>query len=245
MPPKTKRQKKGKLNLDRARKKFKRMQDRPVHVQHRKEPETMIDLLNAPETMIDLLNTSLEAADTEDEDMGPSFELNSSIKSDTCHQLETFSEEWVAQLSRDDKFSLAMFLHYHLTVTIGKGDTEASECAGLMKNKSDRTIRDWITQFYENNFKAPDAMQGHYQRSRVLWQNKSLNKKVINCVQQNASVKGRANLTTHSFCEWMNGVLLTSETLELGFPRGVSVETAGTGFMSWDSKFLLLNRVAL
>ena len=47
-----------------------------------------------------------------------------------------------------------------------------------------------------------------------------------NYVGENACVKGRANLTVHSFCEWLNAVLLVSETLEPGFPRRVSVETA-------------------
>ena len=46
--------------------------------------------------MIYLLNTSLEATNTEYEDVDPSIELNSSIKSDTTQQLETFSEEWVS-----------------------------------------------------------------------------------------------------------------------------------------------------
>ena len=232
MPPKTKGQRKGTVNLDRARKKFKRIRRRRALVQPIEKPR------KESQTMIDLLNTSLEAANTEDEDVDPSFELNSSIKSDTAYRLEMFSEEWVSQLSCDDKFSLAMFLHYHLTVTIGKGDTEASQYMGLMINKSDRTIRDWITQFYENDFEIPDSEQGHYQRSGVLWQNESLNKKVTNYVRQNACVKGRANLTVHSFCEWLNEVLLVSETLEPGFPRRVSVETA-RHWLHWDLKFLL------
>lgn len=57
-----------------------------------------------------------------------------------------------------------------------------------MINKSDRIIRDWITQFYENDYQVPDSEQGHYQRSGVLWQNESLNKKVSNYVRENACV---------------------------------------------------------
>ena len=47
----------------------------------------------------------------------------------------------MAQLSRDDKYSLAIFLQYHLCNTVGKGYTEASELAGLMIGKSEKTIR--------------------------------------------------------------------------------------------------------
>ena len=73
MPPKTKRQRKGSVNLDRARKKIKRIRDRPSLTQRREKPR------NEPQTMVDLLNTSLEAANTENEYVDPSFELNSFI----------------------------------------------------------------------------------------------------------------------------------------------------------------------
>jgi len=60
--------------------------------------------------MNDLLNKSQEAANTEDELIDSSFDLDSSIKSDTSHQMEEFNEEWVAQLSRDDKFSFYIII---------------------------------------------------------------------------------------------------------------------------------------
>ena len=39
-------------------------------------------------------------------------------------------------------------------------------------------------------------------------------------------MKGRPNLTACSFGEWVNEELLANETLEPGFPRKISVETA-------------------
>jgi len=126
---------------------------------------------NEPKTMDDLLNCSFEAVNADNEGIDPSFELDSSIQSDTHHQSETFYEEWVVQLSRDDKYLLAMFLQCHLCKIIGKGDTEASELAGLMIGKSDRTIRAWRDKFYNNNCKIPNSEQGCYQHSGVLWQN--------------------------------------------------------------------------
>ena len=45
-------------------------------------------------------------------------------------------------------------------------------------------------------------------------------------VRENTHVKGWPNLTTHSFCLWINETLLPNESLEPGFPRRVSVETA-------------------
>ena len=68
--------------------------------------------------------------------------------------------------------------------------------------------------------------QGQYQRSGVLWHSESLNKKVRRYVQENAFVKDSANLTTFSFYQWINEQLLVNETLEPGYPRTISVETA-------------------
>ena len=45
-------------------------------------------------------------------------------------------------------------------------------------------------------------------------------------VRENTNVKGRPNLTKHTFCRWVNEELLPNAVLEPGFPRHVSVETA-------------------
>ena len=55
---------------------------------------------------------------------------------------------------------------------------------------------------------------------------KPLNKKAARYIREHASVKGKANLTAASFCQWVNCDLLPNETLEPGLPRKVSVETA-------------------
>jgi len=65
----------------------------------------------------------------DDEVVDPLFDLDST---DANYQSELFCEEWVAQLSCDDKYFLAMFLQHHLCKTVGKGCTKASELAGLM-----------------------------------------------------------------------------------------------------------------
>ena len=45
-------------------------------------------------------------------------------------------------------------------------------------------------------------------------------------IRENTVVKGRPNLTAGSFCQWVNECLLTTQTLEPGYPRRISVETA-------------------
>ena len=96
----------------------------------------------------------------------------------------------------------------------------------MMINKPDRTVCDWRTHFYTSNGEIPDSTQGQYQRSGILWACEKLNKKVTRFIRENANVKGKPNLKIHQFCGWVNNSLLPSETLEPGFPRKVSIETA-------------------
>ena len=79
-----------------------------------------------------MLNLSHEAKDTDNEEEDPSFELDSSIKSDTHHLLDTFCEEWVAQLSHEGRISLGIFIQYQLSTVLQKGETESAELVALM-----------------------------------------------------------------------------------------------------------------
>ena len=48
----------------------------------------------------------------------------------------------------------------------------------------------------------------------------------VEYVRDNVSVKGRPNLTTVTFCKWVNEYFLPNCTLEPGFPPKISLETA-------------------
>ena len=96
----------------------------------------------------------------------------------------------------------------------------------MMIGKSDRTVRQWRYDLIENDGVLPETKQGRYQRSGVLWNNEELNKEVVQFVRANAAVKGKPNLTLVTFCKWVNKSLLPSSTLEPGYPRTTSVETA-------------------
>ena len=159
MPRRLKRYKKDTMNLVRARAHYSRRRFRDT-ASTSNEQENEMDCNAVPDagTMQELLDLSCEAINMDDEALDSSFDLNSSMKSDTQHQIETFCEEWVTQLSRDDRYALGVFLQYHLRGTVGKSETEAAELAGLMIGRSDRTVRDWKAQFYENDGKIPGSI---------------------------------------------------------------------------------------
>ena len=179
-----------------------------------------------PERLEELLELSDEALDTDNEEIDPSFDLDTSLRSDTDHMVETFCEDWVTSLRWEDRASLGLFLCFQLSNITGKGETEAAELAGQMIGKSDRTIREWRTRFFDNDGKLSENKEGQYERRGVLWRNEALNRKATKFIRANAAVKGKPNLTAGMFCQWVNDELLPNETLEPGFPRTIQVETA-------------------
>ena len=115
------------------------------------------------------------ALDTDDEAVDPTFDLDSSMKSDTDHIMESFCDDWISHLDKDDRVSLGIFLCFQLTKQLDIGDTKAAELSGIMIGKSDRTVREWRTRFFVNNGEIPESKQGKYQRSGILWTSEDLN----------------------------------------------------------------------
>ena len=147
-----------------------------------------------------------------------SYSPTEAMQEEAGAAVELFME---LSLNREDTISLSLFLTFHLAQLLNFTSTKAAEYATIMVGKSDRTIRQWRADF-EVNKAIPGSQQGHYQRTGVLRSAKSLNTKVSKYVRENANVKGRPNLTTHSFCRLVNDELLPNEILEPGFPRRVS-----------------------
>ncbi len=165
-----------------------------------------------------------DALGTDDKTVDPSFDLDSSMRSDVDHAVESFCEDWVCHLDRDDRVSLGLFLCFQLSKHFQLGETKAAEVAGEMIGKSDRTVREWRA-YFNNNGAIPESKQGKYEQSGVLWTSEDLNKKASRYIRENATVKGRPNMTVGMFCQWVNDDLFPNETLGPGFPRKVAVET--------------------
>lgn len=100
-----------------------------------------------------------------------------------------------------------------MTSVLRKGDTEAAELAGLMTVKLDKPFalgRPSSQKAVVKSRKANrDTTRG---QAYSAWQNGRLNKKASRYICEHASVKGKANLTATSFCQWVNETLLPNET---------------------------------
>ena len=142
-----------------------------------------------------------EALDTDNEDVDPSFDPHSSMRSDKEHILDSFCDNRITSLRWQDRALLGLFLSFQLSTITGKRETEAAELAGQMIGKFDRTVREWRSKFFESDGELPESKEGQYWRTGVLWRNEFLNRKVTRFIRANAAVKKQANLTVSTFCQ--------------------------------------------
>jgi len=164
----------------------------------------------------------------QNEEPGPSGHQSNVATSEVSplEVMEEFVESWVQALDHEDKKSVAILLCFVLVKELSFTETRAAELTAKVINKNEKTIRRWRSDLISNGGSFSESSQGQYQRTGVLWANEELNKKATEYVRANAAAKGRPNMTTVEFCKWVNKALLPSSTLEPGFPRRTSVETA-------------------
>ena len=147
------------------------------------------DAGSGQDDLIQLVTMPEDALDNDDEVVDLSIDLNSSMKTDVDHLEESFCEDWVSHLEREDRVSLALFLCFQLSKHFEIGETRAAEFAGMMVGRSDKTVHEWRKEFLEEG-EVPESKQGKYQRSGVLWSDEGLNLKAAKYIRENASVKG-------------------------------------------------------
>ena len=92
------------------------------------------------------------------------FDPDNELASDPTLLLEQYVEEWCVSLNREDKISLGLFITFHLERLMNFTQTNAAEYTAIMIGKSDRTIRQWKSDFMSHG-EIPNNKQGHYQRT--------------------------------------------------------------------------------
>ena len=233
MPPKTKR----KIHLSKAREaKKQKLSARPLDSDSA-QPST---------STTDEQDTTVEQnrseGSTQQESLQDSILEESKVSNEEkVTYLQEHIEEWTSTLSKDDLMSLAMTLHYSLVCVSGVSQTDAAQCIASLISKNERTVREWRYIFFKNEGNFPDNQQGKYRRQGVLWKNEELNEAASDYFRANAVVKGKPNLTSISFCRWVNEYLLPNSILVPGYPRKISVQTARLwlhelGFQVLDKK---------
>ena len=121
---------------------------------------------------------------------------------------------------------MALLLYERLPTIFGLSKTDTAAVVGEVLHKNERTIRRWVDDFVSNGGEFSESQQGHYVRNNTLMSNEELCERAREYVRENAATRGRPNLTSAAFCQWVNNELLPNSVLDPGYPRRVSVETA-------------------
>ena len=72
------------------------------------------------------------------------------MKDECTIMLEHFVEEWVLSLPCNDRIGFSLFMCYHLENMFEFTKMKAAEFASIMVGWSERTIRQWRTEFYKH-----------------------------------------------------------------------------------------------
>ena len=183
------------------------------------------------ETRVEGESTSGEARFTgERSTSNDGEEQNSAVKRPRLEDVGTLADEplqeWLGNLPRDDLQHVAFLLYTNLPKKFGLQKMDTAATVADFIQKSERTVRRWIDEFVQNDGEFSDTQQGHYVRDNTLMSNDELCEKARVYVRANAAPRGRPNLTSSAFCQWVNNDLLPNSILEPGYPRIVSVKTA-------------------
>ena len=183
------------------------------------------------ETRIEGESTSGEARVTgERSTSNDGEEQDSAVKRPRLEDISTLAaeplQEWLGNLPRDDLQHVALLLYTNLPKKFVLQKTDTAATVANFIQKSERTVRRWINEFVKNDGEFSHTQQGHYVRDNTLMSNEELCEKARVYVRANAAPRGRPNLTSSAFCQWVNNNLLPNSVLEPGYPRRVSVETA-------------------
>ena len=128
--------------------------------------------------------------------------------------------------ARDDLQHMALLLYGRLPTIFGLSKTDTAAVVGEVLHKNERTIWRWVEDFMSNGGEFSESQQGRYGRNNTLMSNEELCDRAREYVRENAAPRGRPNLTSAAFCQWVNNELLANTVLDPGYPRRVSVETA-------------------
>ena len=140
---------------------------------HNLSPTVTVEAIPPSSSQQDI---SSESTDQDD----PTFDPQQELDENPSLKMEQFLEDWVVSLSREDKISLGLFLSYNLRNVLNFTATRAAEYAVVMMGKSDRTIRQWHSDFVEHS-EIPDNNKVFF------WSSETLNKKVTRYIRENCN----------------------------------------------------------
>lgn len=116
-------------------------------------------------------------------------------------------EDWLSTLQREDTQMIAMMIYDNYIERFGLLKTAAAKEVGLLLGINEKTIHKWKAKFCLNGGVFSETNQGKYSRYVVV-DDEEYKHIALKWIRENATVKGKPNLTAARFCEWLNSELL-------------------------------------
>ena len=130
---------------------------------------------------------------------------------------EEFYKEWMSCQNKYTIKIMALILMDTFRTCFRLTDVRAAEEAGLVVGYSERSIREWHKEFYENEGEFGESLKGKHCRPYVL-DDENCRKKALTWLHERAYDKDQPCMTAYTFANWVNSDLLPNTHLPSGFP---------------------------
>ena len=135
--------------------------------------------------------------------------------------------DWLDQQGKDTiKMILLMAMGTFITrfgLTPVNAAKEASLFIGCKYNK--KTILYWLKDFYTNHGEFSESLQGKHNRPFIL-DDEGCRQKAAKWIRSNSCIKGKPNLTSNDFKNWVNVELLPNIAIPMNRPSQIQNRTA-------------------
>ena len=110
-------------------------------------------------------------------------------------------DDWFHTLEKEDAQMMAMMVYDNYINWFGLLQTKAAEEVALLLNTNEKTIRRWRADWVANNGFFSESTQGKYKSYSVV-EDEEYRDLALKWIRENASKKGKPNLTAAAFCSW-------------------------------------------
>ena len=138
---------------------------------------------------------------------------------------EQFYQEWIKCQNKFNIKIFALILMDTFKSRFGLTDVAAATEAGLVVGYSEKSIRSWHKEFYDNEGEFGESLKGKHCRPFVL-DDEDCRKKALEWLRKRVNDKDQPSMTATSFANWVNMELLPRTTLSPGFPQSITPRTA-------------------
>ena len=116
-------------------------------------------------------------------------------------------EDWLFTLQREDTQMMAMMIYNNYIERFGLLKAAVAKEVGLLLDVNEKTIRKWKAEFHLKGGVFSETSQGKHAQYVVV-DDDEYKDTALKWIRENATVKGKPNLTAAGFCEWLNTELL-------------------------------------